>query len=434
MIRVNDMKDSSAIPGLFRKSPKERLEIIGELCSLAKDEKRALFDTGGLPMETADSMIENVVGAFVLPLGVATNFLIDGEDVLVPMAVEEPSVVAAASKAAKIARACGGFTTSSDPPRMIGQIQVLDFGDMDEAVNALEERSSELIEKANTFDPVLVGMGGGAKGMKVREIRDEDDPMIVIHLLVDCRDAMGANAVNTMTEGIAPMIEEISGGRVLLRIISNLAVHRMARAKAVFPREELGDELVDNIILAQKFAEANPYRAATHNKGIMNGISAVVRATGNDTRAVEAGAHSYAALSWRYGPLTTYDKDGEGNLVGRIELPVPVGLVGGATRSHPQARACIKILGVNSASRLGRIIAAVGLAQNFAALRALASEGIQSGHMRLHARNVAVAAGAKGRMIDTVAARMREMGEINENRAREILEGLGRLDLTSKEV
>ena len=418
---VHTMKGSSKIHGFYKKEPRERLEIVSDLCGLTGEEKEMLLDTGGFPMESADAMIENVIGGFVLPLGIATNFRIDDDDVLVPMAVEEPSVVAAASNAAKIARAGGGFTTSFDHTRMIGQVQVVEIPDVEDAMKGLRGRKDELMITANASDPVLVGLGGGVKDIHIRELDTLSGPMIVLHLVVECKDAMGANAVNTMAEAVAPLVEEISGGRVLLRIISNLAVHRLFRAETVFRKEILGEEIMDNIILAYHFADADPYRAATHNKGVMNGISAVVRATGNDTRAIEAGAHSYAAISGAYKPLTRYRMDENGNLIGEIELPVAVGLVGGATRSHSQARACVKILGVKTASDLGRIIAAVGLAQNFAAMRALADEGIQRGHMRLHARNVAAAAGARGDFIDKVARVLIESGEINETRAKELM-------------
>ena len=416
------MDGSSLISGFYKRDPKERLETVAKMCDLSDEEKRILFDTGGLPLESADAMIENVIGGFVLPLGIATNFKIDGSDVLIPMAVEEPSVVAAASNAAKIARAGGGFITSFDHTRMIGQVQVVEIPDIEQAMESLRNRKDELMIIANASDPVLVGLGGGVKDILIRELDTLSGPMIVLHLVVECMDAMGANAVNTMAEAVAPLVEDIAGGRVLLRIISNLAVHRLFRAEAVFKREILGEEVIDNIILAYHFAEADPYRAATHNKGIMNGVSAVVRATGNDTRAIEAGAHSYAAITGGYKPLTTYRKDENGNLIGEIELPVAVGLVGGATRSHPQARVCVKMLGVKTAAELGRIIAAVGLAQNFAAMRALAAEGIQRGHMKLHARNIAAAVGARGGIIDRVARIMICSGEINENRARVVLE------------
>jgi len=415
------MKIHSNISGFYRKEPGERLDLVAEICSLSLEERESLADMGGLPLENADSMIENVIGSFVLPLGIATYFRIDHKDFLIPMAVEEPSVVAAASNAARIARHGGGFFTEHDSLMMIGQLQVVGLADPEKALLRLKARKKEIINAANERDPVLVRLGGGVKDIEIRKLETLSGPMVILHLLVNCLDAMGANAVNTMAEGVAPLVEEISDGEVLLRIISNLADRRLFRAKAVFKKEILGEEVIDKIILAYHFAEADPYRAATHNKGVMNGISAVVRASGNDTRAIEAGAHSYAAVSGRYKPITSYRKNEDGDLIGEIELPLAVGLVGGATRSHPQARACIKILGVSSASGLGRIIAAVGLAQNFAAMRALADEGIQRGHMTLHARNVATSAGATGDSIEAVARIMIESGEINEEKARNIL-------------
>jgi len=412
---------SSRIPGFYKKTPEERLSLVAEMCSLDRDEARALADTGGFPIEMADKMIENVIGGFVLPLGIATNFRVDGKDVLVPMAVEEPSVVAAASKAAKIALSGGGFFTRTGPQVMIGQIQLVDVVDAEAALSRLEKGKDEIIDKANRADPVLVGLGGGMIDVRHRTIDTLSGKMVVVHLLVNCLDAMGANAVNTMAEAVTPLIEELSGGRALLRILSNLAVYRLFRARAVFRKEVLGSSLVENIILAYHFAEADPFRAATHNKGIMNGISAVVRATGNDTRAIEAGAHAYASFGSGYKPLSVFHKDEDGSLVGEIELPLALGLVGGATRSHPQARACIKILGVKSAVELGAVTASVGLAQNFAALRALSDEGIQRGHMKLHARNVAVSAGAHGGMVEKVARKMVQGHEVNEKAACRIL-------------
>ena len=415
------MKINSKISGFYLKKPGERLDLVAEMCSLSKEERGSLADTGGLPLENADSMIENVIGSFVLPMGIATYFRIDDEDFLIPMAVEEPSVVAAASNAARIARHGGGFITEHDSLLMIGQLQVVGLANPEKALLELKTRKAEIINAANERDPVLIRLGGGVKDIEIRRLETLSGPMVVLHLLVNCLDAMGANAVKTMAEGVASLVEEISGGVVLLRIISNLADRRLFRARAVFKKEILGPELIENIILAYHFAEADPYRAATHNKGVMNGISAVVRATGNDTRAIEAGAHSYAAVSGRYKPITSYRKNEDGDLIGEIELPLAVGLVGGATRSHPQARACIKILGVTTAAGLAKIIAAVGLAQNFAAMRALADEGIQRGHMRLHARNVAASAGASGDSIGAVSRIMIESSEINEEKARQIL-------------
>jgi hydroxymethylglutaryl-CoA reductase len=367
-------------------------------------------------------MVENVIGVIQVPLGIATNFIIDGREVLIPMATEEPSVIAAASNGAKMAREAGGFLTSSTGPVMRAQIQVTGVVDPFSARQNILLHKDELTRMANEKDPMLVKYGGGVKDIEVYVIDSRVGPMVVVHLIVDCRDAMGANAVNTMAEALAPRVEEITGGRVYLRIISNLADKRLARARAVFKAEEIGGhEVVDGIIQAAALAEVDPYRAATHNKGIMNGVTAVVLATGNDTRAVEAGAHSFASISGRYQSLTHYEKNKDGDLVGTIELPVAVGLVGGATRVHPVAKSTVKILGVKSADDLSRIIAAVGLCQNFAALRALASEGIQRGHMSLHAKNVAVQAGAKCDLIEVVAARMAAERRINVDRAAELI-------------
>ena len=379
----------------------------------------------GLLLDQAEKMVENVIGMFQVPLGVATNFLIDGQEVLIPMATEEPSVIAAASNGARMARGGGGFFTSSTGPVMRAQIQATGIDDPFAARQAILLHKDDLMAMANELDPMLVKYGGGVKDIEVYVIDSRLGPMVVTHLIVDCRDAMGANAVNTMAEALAPRIEQITGGRVYLRIISNLADLRLARARAVFRAEDIGGpEVVDGIILAAELAAIDPYRAATHNKGIMNGVTAVVLATGNDTRAVEAGAHSYASRTGRYMSLTRYERNRDGDLVGTIELPVAVGLVGGATRVHPVAKTTVKILGVKSADHLSRIIAAVGLCQNFAALRALASEGIQRGHMSLHARNVAVQAGAKCDLIELVAARMAAERRINVDRAAQLIREL----------
>ncbi|MDD1741814.1 MAG: hydroxymethylglutaryl-CoA reductase, degradative, partial [Methanotrichaceae archaeon] len=356
---------------------------------------------------------------------IATNFLIDGRDVLVPMATEEPSVIAAASNGARMARGCGGFSTSSTGPLMRGQIQATGVADPFGAKQEILMHKRELIKSANEIDPMLVKLGGGVNDVEVHIIESRLGPMVVIHLIVDCRDAMGANAVNTMAEALAPRIEELTCGKVYLRIISNLADKRLARAKATFKSEDIGGhEVVEGIIQAAALAEVDSYRAATHNKGIMNGVTAVVLATGNDTRAVEAGAHAYAAVGGRYKSLTCYEKNRNGDLVGTIELPIAIGLVGGATRVHPVAKANVKILGVKSADELGRIIASVGLAQNFAALRALVSEGIQRGHMSLHSRNIAMQAGASCDLVDIIAARMAAERRISVDRAIELMKEL----------
>jgi hydroxymethylglutaryl-CoA reductase len=419
------MAKTSRISGFYKLSPAERLERVKAFAGLTDDEVRLVSSTGGLSLDQVDRMIENVVGAMPVPLGIAVNFLINGKDYLIPMAIEEPSVVAAASFAAKMARARGGFTASTTDPIMIGQIQVVGVEDPHHARMAVLLARDEVLKEANAQDPLLVSVGGGAKDLHVKVIETVRGPMVIVELLVDCRDAMGGNAVNTMAEAVAPLIERITGGRVYLRIISNLASKRLARAKAVIAQEEVGGEaVVDGIVEAYAFAAADPYRCATHNKGVMNGVSAVVLATGNDTRAVEAGAHAYAALSGRYTPLTVWEKTREGDLAGTIELPVAVGLVGGATRSHPVARVNVKILGVKTATELGEVLACVGLAQNLGALRALAAEGIQRGHMALHARNVAVEAGATGPLVDAVAQRMVEERRIRLDRAQQLVHEL----------
>jgi len=419
------MEGSSQISGFYKKDPKERVQIVRELTGLSDDEVEAISTTGGTSLAELDSMIENVLGSFELPFGVATNFQINDKDYLIPMAIEEPSVVAAASNAAKMARTKGGFKTSSSDPIMIGQIQLVDVSDPFGAKMKILEKKGELIAYANEQDPILVKFGGGCQDLEVRVIDTPTGTMVVTHILVDCRDAMGANAVNTMAEAVAPKIEEITGGRVYLRILSNLAVHRLTRAWAVFDKESIGGEgVVDGVLEAYSFAVSDPYRAATHNKGIMNGIIAVVRATGNDTRAVEAGAHSFASLSGQYTSLSRWEKNSDGNLVGSIELPMPVGLIGGATAVHPVAKAAVKILGIETAKELQEIIAAVGLAQNFGAMRALATDGIQRGHMRLHARNMAATAGATGELIDKVVERLVASGQIRMDKAKEILEEL----------
>ncbi len=410
---------NSRIPGFYKLSVEERLRKVIEFAGLDDDDVRAISD--GLPLDVADRMIENVIGTFELPLGIATNFLIDGKDYLIPMAIEEPSVVAAASNAAKMARESGGFTTDYTGSKMIGQIQVTKLSDPVAAKFEVLRHRDEIIEKANECDPMLVNLGGGCRDVEARVIDTIAGKMLVVHLVVDVLDAMGANAVNTMCEAVAPFIERITGGKVYLRIISNLAAYRLARAKAVFDKDVIGgEEVVEGIMLAYAFAAADPFRCATHNKGIMNGISALMIATGNDFRAIEAGAHSYAAIGG-YKPLTTYEVDRKGNLVGTIEVPMAVGTIGGATKVNPIARVCLKILGVSTAEELARVAAALGLAQNFAALRALATEGIQRGHMELHARNLAITAGAVGDEVDRVVEIMVRDRKIRLDYAKEVL-------------
>jgi hydroxymethylglutaryl-CoA reductase len=425
-VQVTFMDKSSQISGFYKLPPQERLKKVQELTGLTADEVATIGNTGALKPEQVDRMVENVIGVMPVPLGLAVNFLINNKDYLVPMAIEEPSVIAAASNAAKMARAAGGFTTSSTGPVMRGLIQVTGVKDPYSARFAVLSDKAKIMEICNAVDPILVKFGGGCKDVEayVREVPNKPGhEMLVVHLIVDCRDAMGANAVNTMAETVGPHLEKITGGRVYLRIISNLADKRLMRAKAVWTKESIGGEdVVDAVIKAYEFALADPYRAATHNKGIMNGISAVTLATGNDTRAIEAGAHAYAAITGTYLPLTCYEKNANGDLVGTIELPLAVGLVGGATASHPTAKANVRILGVKTASELGEIMASVGLAQNFAALRALATEGIQRGHMQLHSRNVAIQAGATGDLIDKVAEAMISEKKVRADRAKELLE------------
>jgi len=411
------MEKTSRIPGFYKLTVEERIKKVKEFAGLSDEEEATLLSMDGLDEKTADRMIENVIGSMQLPLGIATNFLINGKDYLIPMAIEETSVVAAASNAAKMARVKGGFKAHASEPIMIGQIQVLDA--KENAVEEIEKHKEEVLELANAQDKILVSLGGGAKDIEVRKLSDN---MLCVHLLVDVRDAMGANAVNTMAEACAPLIEKISGGRALLRIISNLADHRMVEAMAVFDKDTIGgSKVVDDIIHAYEFAYLDPYRAATHNKGIMNGIDAVAIATGNDWRAIEAGAHTYASLNG-YKPLTTWEKNGDGDLVGKIKLPMAAGTIGGATKVHPVARISLKIIGAKSARELAEVIASVGLAQNFAAMHALATKGIQDGHMRLHAKNIAVMAGAQGDEIDKVAEIMASEGKIRMDRAKEILD------------
>ncbi|MCP8316815.1 MAG: hydroxymethylglutaryl-CoA reductase, degradative [archaeon] len=416
------MSKTSDISGFYKLSPEDRIKIVKEFAGLSDDEANLVQSMGGLKLELANRMVENVIGAIPVPLGVAVNFLINGKDYLIPMAIEEPSVIAAASNSAKMARVKGGFFANCTNPIMMGQIQAIDVKDPYGAKMSIISAKEEIIAKANDQDPILVSLGGGAKDLDVKVIDTIKGPMVITEFFVDCRDAMGANAVNTMAEAVAPIIERITKGRVLLRIISNLATKRLARVKVIMDKNTIGgEEVVDGIINAFAFASADPYRCATHNKGVMNGIIAVSLATGNDTRALEAGAHAYAARTGHYSPLTTWEKNEDGDLVGTIELPMAVGLVGGATAVHPIAKISIKILGVKSALELAEVMASVGLAQNFVALRALATEGIQRGHMKLHARNVAIMAGAKGDLIDKIASKMVEERKVRMDRAKELL-------------
>jgi len=421
------VEHTSQISGFYRLNVEERLKIVKDFANLSDDEVAQLKTRTPLGIETADRMIENVIGIMPIPLGIAVNFLINGKDYLIPMAIEEPSVVAAASNAARMARAKGGFQASSTQPIMISQIQVTGLGDPHHARNKVLMRKDDIVKLANEQDPLLVSLGGGAKDLDAKVIDTTRGKMLIVELHVDCRDAMGANVANTMAEAIAPHVEQITGGKALLRIVSNLATLRLARASAVFDARTIGgEEVVERILDAYAFAESDPYRCATHNKGIMNGITAIVLATGNDTRAIEAGAHAYAARTGRYTSLTKWEKNSDGNLVGSIEVPMALGLVGGATKSNPISKICIRILGVKSANELAEIAASVGLAQNFAALRALATEGIQKGHMKLHARNIAIMAGASGDTVDLVADEMIKTGKIRIDIAKSILEKMGK--------
>ncbi len=413
--------ENSRLKGFYKLSVKERREMIAELAGLDQGAVDALASTGELSESAADRIIENVVGTLALPVGVATNFIVDGEHYLVPFALEEPSVVAAASNMAKRCHASGGFVSNNTEPIMIGQIQVVGCDDPFAAKESILSATDELVSACNEVDPILVKFGGGCKGLEARVIDTDSGPMVIIHILVDCRDAMGANAVNTMAETIAPTVERITGGTVILRIISNLAVHRLARVSATFTPLEMantgetaedGSKVIDGILQAYHFAAADPFRATTHNKGIMNAISAIAVACGQDWRAIESGAHSYASHERIYASLTHWEKDADGNLVGSIELPMAVGLVGGAVRVHPTAKANVAIMGARTADELAKVIAAAGIAQNLGALRALATVGIQAGHMKLHARNMAVTAGANDDEVDKVVEIARASGRI----------------------
>lgn len=405
----------------FEKSRKERLDEVSKFANLTPEERKILEGAGGIGFDQADKMVENAIGMFSFPLGIATNFVINNKEYLVPMVIEEPSVIAAASKAAKIAKIHGGFRMQNDESYSIGQIQIVNVN-VKEAIPKVLSHTKEILDLANTKSNTLSKMGKGAKQVSCKEITTPSGPMLIVESLIDVGDAMGANVTNTMCEGVAPLVEKITGGKALLRILSNYSTRRLVSGTATFDKEELGGEqTVDNIILAYQFADNDEYRAVTHNKGIMNGMIAAANATGQDTRAIEAAAHAYASKSGKYRSLTQWNKDKAGNLVGKIELPLSVGIVGGIINVHPMAKVCAKILQIQSASELACVIAAVGLAQNFSAIRALASEGIQKGHMKLHARNIAAAAGAAPDQVDAIAAKMVQEGKISINRARELV-------------
>ena len=426
--------DNSRLKGFYKLDVEQRRRMVADLADLNDEHVAALAANGELDDASADRMIENVIGTMSLPVGVATNFIIDEKHYVVPFCLEESSVVAAASNMAKRCHAKGGFSSNNDAPMMIAQIQLLDVEDHDAAIQQIDENKIQLMELANSLPSTMIRLGGGCKNITTRSLETLSGPMLIVHIHVDCRDAMGANAVNTMAELLAPELEKMTSGRSLLRILSNLATQRLARVTATFTPKEMsntgdaddGKNIIDGILEAHHFAMADPYRAATHNKGVMNGISAVAVACGQDWRAVEAGCHAYVAYhQGRYGSMTHWDKDSEGNLVGTIETPMAVGIVGGASKVHPVARANLEILGVESAQELASVMAAAGLAQNLGALRALATSGIQSGHMRLHAKNMAVSAGAVGEEIEKVAQQLiAEEGPKTQTRVAEILKAL----------
>ena len=424
------MDISSRIPGFYNMTIAERKQRIIDLYSFSEEDATQLLQGMSLPEETADKMIENVIGTFSLPLGMGLNFLIDGKDYMIPMAVEEPSIIASASHIAKIVRDAGGFKTEATERVMIGQIQVVGSKDINKAKQAVLNKKETLIRAANDAYPSLEARGGGAEDLEVRTINEhgsEYSQMLVVHLFVNTCDAMGANIINTMVESLAPVIEELTDGKVYLRILSNYADRSLAKATCTIPPELLasenftGEEVRDGVVLAYEFAASDPYRAVTHNKGIMNGIDPVIIATGNDWRAVEAGAHAYAARNGQYSSMTTWSVDKQGNLVGELELPMSLGIVGGASRVHPMAKLAYKILRVDSAKELARVIVAVGLAQNLGALKALVTDGIQKGHMALHSRSVAMTAGATGELVDMIAEKLVEANEIRVGYAKKLM-------------
>lgn len=424
---------SSRISGFYKLGVHERISRIAELCGLDEAESSSLECTAGLPMALADKLVENAIGTFGLPMGVGLNFLINGKDYLIPMVVEEPSVIAAVSFAAKLARDGGGFHADADESLMIAQVQVASIPDIDKARASILGHRDELLALANSFHPAMVARGGGARDIEFRVLPGPEgegaEPVCVVQVVIDVQDAMGANLINTVAEGIAPRVEALTGGKVWLRILSNLADRRMARASCRIPVSSLatatfsGEKVAEGIIQADRFAAADPYRAVTHNKGVMNGIDAVALATGNDWRSIEAAAHAYCCRNGRYEPMTRWRLDGDA-LEGKIEIPMAVATVGGPTKVHPHVRAAFKILGITHARELACVMASVGLAQNFSAIRALGSVGIQQGHMALHARCVAVEAGARGNMIEQVTERLIACGEIKVDKARHILDEL----------
>jgi len=414
----------SSISKFHEKTREERIKIVKSFSGLSKEEVKILKSNGGISFDKANDMVENAIGTLSFPLGIATNFKINGKDYLIPMVIEEPSVIAAASKAAKIARKNGGFTMKADASYSIGQIQVVGV-DVRSSISKIMKGSKKILSLANSKSKTLSKMGKGAKKISCKKVKTNSGTMLVVELLIDVGDAMGANVTNTMCEGVAPLIEQLTGGRVILKILSNYSTKRLVRGKAIFAKDEIGGkEIVDNILLAYEFAANDTYRAVTHNKGIMNGIISVANSTGQDTRAIEAAAHAYASRNGKYTSLTTWRKDKNGNLVGEIELPMSVGTIGGIVNVHPMIKICNKILGVRSAKELACVIGAVGLAQNFSAIRALSSEGIQKGHMKLHAKNIASSAGVPQNKMPHVISRMIKEGNISVTRAKEILKEL----------
>ncbi|RLL41357.1 hydroxymethylglutaryl-CoA reductase, degradative [Oceanobacillus piezotolerans] len=423
---------TSRISGFYNMTVEERRKLLHEMGFLTAEDLNTISNRSSLDLETADHMIENVVGTYELPLGLGLNFLINDKDYVIPMVIEEASVVASASHIARIVRESGGFRTEATERVMIGQIQVVGCPDFLEAKEAILRQKQTLIEAANNAYPSIVTRGGGAIDLDVRILNEEAGSrftqMLMVHIYINTCDAMGANIINTMVESLAPVVEDLTNGKVYLRILSNYADRCLARATCIISPQLLrtgdfsGEEVRDGVILAYELAASDPYRAVTHNKGIMNGIDPVVIATGNDWRAVEAGAHAYAARNGTYSSMTVWSKDEEGNLVGELELPMSIGTVGGATRVHPLAKASLEILGVESAKELAQVIVAVGLAQNLGALKALATDGIQKGHMALHSRSVAIAAGATGEMIDIVAEELIKQKQIRVGKAKELVE------------
>jgi len=422
--------DNSRIPGLYNKSVDQRMEAISHSTGMSLDELAAVDTENGLTRDKADNMIENVIGTMSLPVGIATNFLIDGQEYIIPFCVEESSIVAAASNIAKRCRSTGGFQTDIDNPVMIGQIQLLDLKDGNEAIQIILNAKQEIIEKANNVESKMIELGGGCKDIDCRRLSVDGLDMVIVHLHINCQDAMGANAVNSMAERIAPFLESLTDGRAHLKILSNLATHRLARSTAIFTPQEMsqdgsvesGSEVIEKVMEAYLFAKGDPYRAATHNKGIMNAISSIAVACGQDWRAIEAGCHAYASIGGQYTSISTWSVDVDGNLVGSIEVPIAVGIVGGASKVHPTAMANLKILGITSARQLAGIMVSAGLAQNLGAMRALATDGIQKGHMKLHVKNMAMTSGALEHEIDELVQRIHsKQGQITQTLVNDLL-------------